>query len=171
MEKKKERGTGGTGSSCGQCGSDWQVWRKDINDTETLMCSKCISSLYEGDDGDDDENEEEEDEEPSDAGTEEVDEEEWEEIYNEEEDDEGIRFLTFGGGPSGGYEVSKVARGDDGLYMLWSWRQNWGTEREYILLEASRLLFKEEHYTGRTIKYCRLVRAGIMGGAQGIQSK
>ena len=131
------------------------------------MCTKCISTLYEGDDepseggGDDGD-----DGDDGDSGSDSDEEEEWEEIYNEEEDDEGIRFLTFGGGPSGGYEVSKVTRGEGGAFLLWSWRQNWGTEREYILLVASRLLFKEEHYTGgHTIKYCRLVRDGLMAGA------
>ena len=73
------------------------------------------------------------------------DEDEWEEIYAEEESANGVEYLTYGGGPSGGYFLH-----NDGSLM--SWHQNWGTPKGYRVLIGQTLEFKVDG-----VKYCRVI--------------
>ena len=124
----------------------------------------AIKIKFKDDDDGDDEDEEEEEEPPSGSEEEEDEDEGWEQVYGERETEDSVRFETYGGGPSGGYEVSKTTRGEDGLFYLWSWHQNWGTERQLTHLPNARLLFKEERHGSASIKYLKVVYPGLSGG-------
>jgi hypothetical protein len=66
---------------------------------------------------------------------EESDQDGWENIYQEYDQTVGDRefhfYETYGGGPSGGYAV---LINDEG--KVWSWSQNWGTEKDMRLLNS-----------------------------------
>ena len=134
------------------------------------MCTRCISTLFHGDD-DDGDDEEGEEEEPSDSGTEEEDEDVWETVYDEEPyGDGGVKYKTR--------NIEHVLAGEFGVWSagyimnrvggVWSWNQTRAGERlDTVEQPGARLLFKFLH--GQ--KYVKCVYAGLMAGAQGIQSK
>ena len=70
----------------------------------------------------------------------------WEEIYKEKERPNGVEYLTYGGGPSGGYYVHY-----DGELM--SWHQDWFTPTTYTSMKNKQLEFK----TDDNVKYCRVI--------------
>jgi len=68
-----------------------------------------------------------------DSGYDVIDRDEWENIYQEYDQVVNGRkfhfYETYGGGPSGGY----AALVGSGL-KVWTWSQNWGTEKDMRLL-------------------------------------
>ena len=166
FELQKERG--GTGESSGY---REELLRKIEEGVSSGAIEKVrrrglfvkISFKKGGDfsDDDDDDDEEGEEEEPSDPSGDEVQEEEdedWEEVYHEEPyGDGGVKYQTYGGGPSGGY----IRIG----FEVWTWHQNWGTPVQTVEQPGVALLFKHERYTGFTQKFVKCVFAGLMAGA------
>ena len=59
---------------------------------------------------------------------------------------DGVEYLTYGGGPSGGY----VLRGNGSLM---SWHQSWFEPKQYRALVGQTLEFKVDD----GVKYCRVI--------------